>query len=446
MTRLTQIGTLADEIAEKVELIKSLTETPVDVPLPDEPVVVEPEPPIEPPQTPPIVVNPPLSQWIRPDPRPRQDWMAFPTVFAKEIYVSPEGHDNGTGTINDPLLSLEAALLAIRGHATSVNLRLKRGGTYTREGAWWAKSGHYFYTLDKPLLISDYGEGELPVIDFGGLAFEGSTTKQMEAWYYKSLRIKNGGFFIWDKVRYMAWDNVHIEGARLGYNIAAGRGDLDSDNHSFAILNSSQQYCPGGGVFSDASNIYIDNNLAQRNGSGWRDRNYYLCGNNDKRCYDIVLQNSKSIANSPDPVTGGGGASPHWTTHCYCDGLYIPDHEFLEAVQDASHDGCWGIAADEGRVEDWGMEEMRNVNVTGNLVKYTGNQNISISNAVNPLVGWNELHLNTGKVLGCPAKPASRMIIKWLALGWFTTQYIHPPLPRPSALTGLPQPLNIIIL
>lgn len=396
--------TKLDELREWAKLIVSLTEEPPVEPPIVEPPVVEPEPPVEPP-VPPIIVNPPLSEWTRPEPIPRSDYMAIPTGIVQEVYISPAGHENGTGTMSNPYLTLDHAFQVIQNRAFAVSVRFKRGGTYVSEKGSWFKSGNHFYDLDKPVLFSAYGEGELPILDFkgGGFAFEGSLTKKIEGWYFQNLRIRNGGFFIWDNVRHMVWDNVHIEGAGLGYNISGGRVENPDINFGFAILNSSQQDCPQGGIFSGAADLYIDNNLAQRNGTGWSHRNYYLGGNNLNQTKNVTLQRSKSFFNSP--VDGHGGPSPHYTTHGYIDGLNIIDNEFTE-VPNTSDSGCWGVAVDEGRTPDWGQEKFPNAVVTGNKISYTGNQNISISAAVNPLIGWNELHINnSARGIGLPGKP-----------------------------------------
>lgn len=383
MATIDEIRAAAQNIDEQAKIILALTEAGVPGPI--------------------------ISEWIRPEPKPREDWMVRDINPTKEIFVAPDGNDNNTGNLNNPLKTINAAFDALKASGNNTALRFKRGGTYEAIERVYVGSRGFAASLDNPILVGTYGEGERPVLNMTkGLTFEGGEVNPVEGWYFKDLDHRLGGFTVWDDCRYILWQNVLSRDQSLPYNISIGRMDDGFLNHHFAILDSEQTNNSNTGISSGASDIFIDNNDASRNGNGNGGRNYYL-GGNLGLTKNIVLQNSRSTFNCPRPDGTGGGNSPHYTTHGWADGVFLVNNHF-EEVEGTSWGGNWGLCVDEGRSPDWGSEKFTNVTMTGNTIKYCGNQNLSISNAENPLVGWNEIYIdskNKGFGICAPGKPVA---------------------------------------
>lgn len=351
------------------------------------------------------VPGPVISEWTRPEPKPREDWMTRDINPAKEIFVAPDGNDNNSGNLNNPLLTMDAAFDALKASGNNTALRFKRGGTYKSVERIYAGSRGYNASLDNPILVGAYGEGERPILSPKGFTFEGGEVNPVEGWYFKDLDVNSGGFIIWDDCCYMLWQNVRCRDMALPYNISIGRKDDTFLNHHFALLDCEQTNNSNTGILTGASDIFIDNNDASRNGSGTGGRNYYLAGELGLT-KNIVLQNSRSTFNCPKPDGSGGGNSPHYTTHGWVDGVFIVDNLF-EEIEGTSGGGNWGLCVDEGRSPNWGEEKFTNVVIAGNTIKYCGNQCLSITNADNPLIGWNDIYIdskNKGNGIAAPGK------------------------------------------
>ena len=383
MTNIEEIRKAALNADEQIKIILALTEAGVPGPV--------------------------ISEWIRPEPKPREDWMVRDINPTKEIFVAPDGNDNNTGNLNNPLKTVNAAFDALKASGNNTALRFKRGGTYDGIERVYVGSRGYAASLDNPILVGAYGDGDRPILNMSkGWTFEGGEINPVEGWYFKDLDVTGAGFTVWDDCRYMLWQNVLCRDQSLPYNISMGRLDDGFLNHHFAILDCEQKNNSNTGISSGASDIFIDNNDASRNGNGNGGRNYYL-GGNLGLTKNIVLQNSRSTFNCPNPVTGGGGNSPHYTTHGWADGVFLVNNHF-EEIETTSGGGCWGLCVDEGRSPDWGSEKFTNVTMTGNTIKYCGNQNLSISNADDPLVGWNDIYIdskNKGWGICAPGKPVA---------------------------------------
>jgi hypothetical protein len=81
----------------------------------------------------------------------------LPAVLAADIYVSPDGSDDATGTIDAPLQSIQLAV----DQATAGSTIYLRGGTYTpTSNIQITKSG----TASAPYVLRAY-EGEWVIID-----------------------------------------------------------------------------------------------------------------------------------------------------------------------------------------------------------------------------------------------------------------------------------------
>lgn len=343
-------------------------------------------------------IDPPIgSPYVRPLPIPRSDYMAIPINFTAERYVSSEGHDSNSGTLASPWLSIDKAFTEANRMDGKTFIRFKHGEEFH------ALNGFRFGSrnnvdLDKPLLIGTYGEGAKPILNMAnGIMAEGGETNPVQGRYFQGFKLRgvgnsSSGFFMWDDVKHIVWDDVEVEQYRIGLNVSIGRQDDGLLNSHFAILNCEQHHNPSGGIYTEGSDIYVDKNNAHHNGNGQGARNYYFAGM-EGLTKNITLQNSQSYVNCPKPE-GGAGPSPCLTAHGWIDGLNVIDNEIIE-IENTSSNGTWGAAIDEGRSSSWGEEKFIDAVITGNKIDYTGNLNLSLTSAPDALVGWNEMRLNS---------------------------------------------------
>lgn len=350
----------------------------------------------------------------RPVPIPWQDWMYPPEVSGKALYVCTTGDDANEGTQEAPKASVSAAF---------ANWRNMQGGDailFCKDGFWeepnHIKLGANGCSKDNQCLIGSYGSGSDAWIRIPkGFEFEGGATNPVDGIYWKDLYIEGFGegasgdaWRIWDNVADMVWNNVRTEWFGLAYNVSPGRIEDGFVNSNFAILHSIQKHNrKNGGIYSAVSDIFIDYNYAEDNGSGGGARNYYLAGMPSVETRNVTLQRSISRANS---LTADGvcGNSPHFTAHGRIYGLNIIDNDFQEPFN-TSGNGCWGYAIDEGRLAEWGVEGFYDVVVTGNIGMNLGNTVMSITNSPDILIGWNHLQgdyseRRGGHVLAIPGK------------------------------------------
>jgi len=186
---------------------------------------------------------------------------------------------------------------------------------------------------------------------------------------------------------------VFIEEFGLGVNMTEGLINLSSLNTHFAVLNSEFYWNSSGGTFGAASRYtFIDGNIASNNGGFGGGHNYYLAGQLRTHTSDYVFQRNKSLNAAPRNGKDGGGCSRGvQVAHGYIKNLSMINNHFEEEKGTSEH-GCWGLTVDEGRSPRWGIEEFPGLVITGNVLKYTGDITLGITNADGALVGWNELY------------------------------------------------------
>ncbi|GEM_PF-5377223 len=100
-------------------------------------------------------------------------WLCGADIYAQTIYVSPDGSDSNTGTIDDPVLTLHRARqLCINTQDTSSTILLKGGERFTHHiGTQSEFDGNrvsaFIWDVDKRLTISTYGSSENAIL-YGG--------------------------------------------------------------------------------------------------------------------------------------------------------------------------------------------------------------------------------------------------------------------------------------
>ncbi|NMB80757.1 MAG: T9SS type A sorting domain-containing protein [Ignavibacteria bacterium] len=111
------------------------------------------------------------------------------SIYGQNLFVAPNGNDANSGTINEPLLNLSAAITKAKAGDTI----FVRGGTFnytatisiSKSGT--AESRYYIFAYNK----------ERPVLDFSSQALGGSNRgirlSNASYWYIKGLDIKGAG-------------------------------------------------------------------------------------------------------------------------------------------------------------------------------------------------------------------------------------------------------------
>ncbi len=138
-----------------------------------------------------------------------------------QIYVSPNGSDSNSGTIDKPFQTINAAISAaktvetifLRGgvYASSAKIKISRNGTDNNYYKLWAYPG------------------EKPVLDFTGSGSDGISLGA-NYWYIKGLEIKNAGH-----------NGLNISGS---YNIIENCSVHDNKNTGMQIGSSSSTTYP----------------------------------------------------------------------------------------------------------------------------------------------------------------------------------------------------------
>ncbi|PGH27790.1 hypothetical protein AJ80_00578 [Polytolypa hystricis UAMH7299] len=160
---------------------------------------------------------------------------------AADIYVGPNGSDNGDGSITSPLASIQAAVDA----ATAGTVIYLRGGTYapTSNIQITAVSGR----ADAPITIASY-EGEKVIIDGENLP---GTPAELDA----SLPNGDRGIFHIENVDY--WRFIDLELINGPYGIYA----RDASNNYYERLITRDNYESGFQLQGASSNnvvLYLD--------------------------------------------------------------------------------------------------------------------------------------------------------------------------------------------
>jgi len=115
--------------------------------------------------------------------------LSLSNLFAQNIFVSPNGNDINSGTINEPLLNISAAVTKAKPGDTI----FVRGGTFNYTATISiSKSG----TAESRYYIFAY-KNERPILDFSAQALSGSNRgirlSNASYWYIKGLDIKGAG-------------------------------------------------------------------------------------------------------------------------------------------------------------------------------------------------------------------------------------------------------------
>ena len=323
-----------------------------------------------------------------------------PAAGGKTYYVCDTGDDNNLGlSESTPFRSYEKAMSTFATIAGGDSVLLCRGGQFpitTGKGI-----NNLNCSVDAPCTLGDYGDSAKakPSIissdSTAALKFYGNVNpaKNGGGYVIKNLNLLStsgtgNGVFLYVGVHDMLLENLHIQGFRLGVQLAG------STINSITLKNSVIMNNVGQGVLGGCTDCLYENNYFQNNGATVYHHNIYLSSGSDENSVtkNMVVRGNTLYQSALDDEGKCGGVS--LVAHGRFEGLTIENNLIKEDVG-AVKGTCYGISVDPGYGYD---EYFKDVVIRGNTLLNLGGNAIGCASCDGALIENNTI-IDEGSVL-----------------------------------------------
>ena len=321
--------------------------------------------------------------------------LASTSLHAKDYYVCPTGDDANNGLSEaTPFASYEKGINTFATVAGGDSVLFCRGGQFPVTKGRAINNGSC--SISSPCTLGDYGNpaADKPLFTVSDATipiwFADGGTKTPDAGYVvKNLALVSTtgtsvGVFLYRGVNNILLDNLHIQGFKLGIQIA------DASVHNVTLKNSAILKSVGQGILGACNNCVIENNYFENNGTSKFHHNIYLSSNDGVAKNVLVKGNTLYKSAMVEGKCGGVSL----VAHGKFENLTIENNLIKEDVG-AVKDTCYGISVDPG----YGYEEyFKNVIIRGNTLLNVGGNAIGCASCDGALIE-NNLIIDEGSVL-----------------------------------------------
>lgn len=321
--------------------------------------------------------------------------LASTSLYAKNYYVCPTGSDNNSGlTEAEPFASYEKGINTFATIAAGDSVLFCRGGTFpvTKGKA----INNMSCSISSPCTLGDYGDpaADKPLLTVSDATkpiwFADGGTKTPDAGYVvKNLSLVSTtgsgvGVFLYRGVNNIELDNLHIQGFRLGIQIA------DMTVHNVTLKNSVILKSVGQGILGACNDCIIENNHFENNGTNGFHHNIYL-SSNDGVAKNVLVKGNTLYKSA---MVDGKCSGVSLVVHGKFENLTIEKNLIKEDVG-AVKGGCYGISVDPGYAYE---EYFKNVIIRGNTLLNMGGNAIGCASCDGALIE-NNLIIDQGSSL-----------------------------------------------
>jgi hypothetical protein len=318
-----------------------------------------------------------------------------PAAGGKTYYVCNTGNDENTGlSESSPFRSYEKAMSMFATISGGDSVLFCRGGQFPVSKA--KAINNMSCSISSPCILGDYGDStaDKPLITVSDASkpiwFADGGTKTPDAGYIvKNLSLVSTtgqapGVFLYRGVNNILLDNLHIQGFKLGIQIA------DSSVHTVTLSNSVILNSVGQGILGACNDCIIENNHFENNGKNLFHHNIYLSSNDGIAKNVTVRGNTLYKAAMQDGKCSGVSL----VAHGKFEGITIENNLIKEDIG-AVKGGCYGISVDPG----YGYEEyFKDVVIRGNTLLNVGGNAIGCASCDGALIENNTI-IDEGSVL-----------------------------------------------
>ncbi|WP_415009072.1 hypothetical protein [Cycloclasticus pugetii] len=318
----------------------------------------------------------------------------------KTYYVCDTGNDENTGlSESSPFRSYEKAISMFATISGGDSVLLCRGGQFPITKGKGVNNLNC--SVEAPCTLSDYGDATKakPSIissdSTAALKFYGNINpaKNGGGYVIKNLNLLSTtgtgkGIFLYVGVHDMLLDNLHIQGFRLGVQLAG------TNIHKITLKNSTVINSVGQGVLGGCTDCLYENNYFQNNGANVYHHNIYLSSGSDENSItkNMVVRGNTLYQSALDDEGKCGGVS--LVAHGRFEGLTIENNLIKEDVG-AVKGTCYGISVDPGYAYD---EYFKDVVIRGNTLLNVGGNAIGCASCDGALIENNTI-IDEGSVL-----------------------------------------------
>ena len=318
-----------------------------------------------------------------------------PAAGGKTYYVCDTGDDNNLGlSESSPFRNYEKAMSTFASISGGDSVLLCRGGQFpvTKGKA----INNMNCSISSPCTLGDYGDpaAEKPLITVSDATkpiwFADGGSKTPDAGYIvKNLSLVSStglapGVFLYRGVNNIVLDNLHIQGFKLGIQIA------DASVHTVTLSNSVILNSVGQGILGACTNCIIENNHFENNGKNVFHHNIYL-SSNDGIAKNVTVRGNTLYKSA---MEDGKCSGVSLVAHGKFEGITIENNLIREDVG-AVKGGCYGISVDPG----YGYEEyFKDVVIRGNTLLNVGGNAIGCASCDGALIENNTI-IDEGSVL-----------------------------------------------
>jgi len=323
-----------------------------------------------------------------------------PAAGGKTYYVCDTGSDENTGlSESSPFRSYEKAMSTFATISGGDRVLFCRGGQFPITKG--KGINNLKCSVDAPCTLSDYGDATKakPSIissdSTAALKFYGNIDESRSGGGYviKNLNLLStsgagNGIFLYVGVHDMLIENLHIQGFRLGMQLAG------TNIHKITLKNSTVMNSVGQGVLGGCTDCLYENNYFQNNGATVYHHNIYLSSGSDENSVtkNMVVRGNTLYQSALDDEGKCGGVS--LVAHGRFEGLTIENNLIKEDVG-AVKGGCYGISVDPGYGYD---EYFKDVVIRGNTLLNVGGNAIGCASCDGALIENNTI-IDEGSVL-----------------------------------------------
>ena len=321
-------------------------------------------------------------------------------LYAQDYYVCDTGDDNNLGlSESTPFRSYEKAMSIFATISGGDSVLLCRGGQFPITKGKGVNNLNC--SVEAPCTLSDYGDATKakPSIissdSTAALKFYGNINpaKNGGGYVIKNLNLLSttgtgNGVFLYVGVHDMLLENLHIQGFRLGVQLAG------TNIHKITLKNSTVINNVGQGVLGGCTDCLYENNYFQNNGATVYHHNIYLSSGSDETSItkNMVVRGNTLYQSALDDEGKCGGVS--LVAHGRFEGLTIENNLIKEDVG-AVKGTCYGISVDPGYGYD---EYFKDVVIRGNTLLNVGGNAIGCASCDGALIENNTI-IDEGSVL-----------------------------------------------
>ena len=314
----------------------------------------------------------------------------------KTYYVCDTGNDENTGlSESSPFRSYEKAMSMFATISGGDSVLFCRGGQFPITKG--KNVNNLNCSVEAPCTLSDYGdqEKEKPLITTSNganvLSFYGNIDESRSGGGYviKNLNLLStsgagNGVFLYIGVHHMILENLHIQGFKIGMQIAGSTTNYITLKDS-VVINNKQQ-----GLLGGCTNCLFEDNHFENNGFGVFDHNIYL-NSTDGIVKNITVRGNTLYKSS---MVDGKCGGVSLVVHGKFEGIMIENNLVKEDVG-AVKGTCYGISVDPGYKSE---EYFKDVVIRGNTLLNVGGNAIGCASCDGALIENNTI-IDEGSVL-----------------------------------------------